>query len=168
MPVDPAYPFPDAAEIVLDPEVDFDFSVHHNYYPPVTPEPSSSSEDEDMSDAFTASSDAVASPSSPTISKFCDFDVKDTSKQVRFLVGDSPKHRDMGRAVSSWKSNKSKRHHGLNTSHSKRREKMYRCPVSLFFIPSVLQSYSHYFLVYRQKDVSRHANFDIFRLLAHV
>ncbi len=138
LPVDPAYPFPDAAEIVLDQEVDFDFSVHPNYYPPVTPEPSSSSEDEDMSDAFTASSGAITSPSSPTITRSCEFDSKDTSKQVRFVVGGNPKRQDIGRVISSWKSNKSKRHHGLSPSHSKRREKMYRCPVSVLFFFALL------------------------------
>ena len=130
LPVDPAYPFPDAAEIVLDQDVDFDFSVHPDYFPPVTPEPSSSSEDEDMSDAFTANSGAITSPSSPIITRSFEFDSEDISKRVRFV---NSKRKDIGRVISSWKSNKSKRHQGFSPSHSKRREKTYRCPVSSFY-----------------------------------
>jgi hypothetical protein len=135
LPVDPAYPFPDAAEIVLDQDVDFDFSVHPDYFPPVTPEPSSSSEDEDMSDAFTTNSGAITSPSSPIIARPFEFDSEDISKRVRFV---DSKRQDIGRVISSWKSNKSKRHQGLSPSHSKRREKMYRCPVSSFFFQNLL------------------------------
>jgi hypothetical protein len=43
------------------------------------------------------------------------------------------KRKDIGRVISSWKSNKSKRHQGFSPSHSKRREKTYRCPVSSFY-----------------------------------
>lgn len=113
LPVDPADPLLDSSEIVMSQEQDFDFSVQPTYFPPlpphVSPEPSSSSEDE-------------------AAAKFSESPISGRPMSVRFIASTGGERRKTDKHLS--KSGKSRRHHPSG-SHSKRREKMYRCPVCL-------------------------------------
>jgi len=140
LPIDPAYPFPDTSEVVIPPDINFDIQSTH-IYRPETPEialESSSSEDEEMSDSLLFSTDDgstkwpehVMSNLSPEgVSA-----LMVRAKQRFVKLGVNEKRKLETPKVASSKSNKSKRHPGSSSSHSKRREKMYHCPVSLFIL----------------------------------
>jgi hypothetical protein len=124
LPVDPADPLLDSSEIVMSQEPIFDFSVQPSFFPPLTPESSNSSGDEGISDSSAASPSDRASDSAN-----CSESTWEKPLQVRFVATTAGEKRKADKLAS--KSSKSKRLHSSGGSHSKRREKMYRCPVRL-------------------------------------
>jgi hypothetical protein len=115
LPVDPADPLLDSSEIVMSQEPIFDFSVQPSFFPPL------SSKDEGIS---------AASPSDrASDSANCSESTWEKPLQVRFVATMAGEKRKADKLAS--KSSKSKHLHSSSGSHSKRREKMYRCPVRL-------------------------------------
>ena len=127
LPVDPADPLLDSSEIVMSQEPDFDFSLHPSFLPPLAPEissehsTSSSSEDEESSEATRNRASSMANSSDHEKDP-----ISGRPVHVRFIGTPGGEKRRMDKPMS--KSGKSRRHHPSG-SYSKRREKMYRCPV---------------------------------------
>ena len=124
LPIDPADPLLDSSEIVMSQEPAFDFSVHPSFFPPLAPEisseVSSSSEDEGNSEASPIHDIAIGSDHERD-----SFLARPLN--VRFISAMGGGKRRTDKPLKSSKS----RRHASSGSHSKRREKMYRCPVCL-------------------------------------
>jgi len=140
LPIDPAYPFPDTSEVVIaqEPDIDFDIQSTHVYRPgtpEIAPE-SGFSEDEDMSDSLSSSTDDGSNNLPEHVASKQFLSPEEVSalmvraKQRFASLGVNEKRKLENPKVASSKSNKSKRYPGPGNSYSKRREKMYHCPVS--------------------------------------
>ena len=144
LPIDPAYPLPDTSEVVISQEPDINFDIQSTYiYRPETPEiapESSSSEDEEMSDGVLSSTDDGSTKLREHVTSNQVLTPEEVSalmvraKQRFARLGVHEKRKLETSKVASSKSSKSKRHPGSGSSHSKRREKTYRCPVSRFIL----------------------------------